>query len=398
MKKLNFSQLKSILEDRKKEDKKIEKKVLDIIEKVKKDGDRAVFYFTEKFDGVKLTDIKMKEEEISESFEKIDKSLLKAVKAASSKIEKYHRKQLPDGFKLKEKEYRIDFKFKPIESAGIYIPSGQAPLISTVLMSVIPAKIAGVKNIYIATAPSKNIHYIAGICHFLGVKDIFKVGGAQAIAAFAYGTETIPEVDIIVGPGNKYVNACKKIIAGEKKIDLPAGPSEVVIFSDSSGKSKFIEYDLKAQIEHTDGFGLLITTDKKLGKEISGKVKGGYYIVVKNQKQALEIINLICPEHLQIISKNHKFLVENSIAGAIFVGNYTPATVGDYFAGPSHILPTGKSAMSFSGLSVYTFLRSYAVIEVKKQFYKKYGKFIEKIAEVECLKNHTLTVKIRSNS
>ena len=397
MKKINHLQLEKILKDRRQKDKKTEKVVREIIERVKKEKDKGLLYYTEKFDKVKVEKIKVEDKEIEESYKKLDKDLIEAIKISSKKIEKYHKKQIPSEFTLKEETYNISFKFKPVESAGIYIPGGQSPLISTILMSTIPAKIAGVKNIHIATPPSKNTHYILGTCKILGIKNIYRVGGAQAIAAFAYGTETIPEVDIIVGPGNKYVNTCKKIISGDKKIDLPAGPSEVVIFSDSSGNSKFIEYDLKAQMEHTDGFGLLITTDEKLGEKISKKVKGGYLMIVKNKKEALKTINLIAPEHLQIISRNPSFLVENSIAGAIFIGNYTPATIGDYFAGPSHILPTEQTARFFSGLSVFTFLRSYAVIEAKKEFYKKYGKYIEKLAETEGLKNHSLTIKIRDN-
>lgn len=397
MKKINHFQLEKLLKNKKVEDKKTEAIVREIIERVKKEKDKGLLYYTEKFDKVKIKKIKVENKEIEESYKKLDKDLIEAIKISSKKIERYHKKQIPSEFTLKEETYSVSFKFKPVESAGIYIPGGQFPLISTVLMSVIPAKIAGVKKIYIATPPSKNTHYILGVCAYLGIKNIYRVGGAQAIAAFAYGTETIPEVDIIVGPGNKYVNTCKKIISGDKKIDLPAGPSEVVIFSDSSGNSKFIEYDLKAQMEHTDGFGFLITTDEKLGEKISKKVKEGYLMIVKSQKEALEVINLIAPEHLQIISRNPAFLVENSVAGAIFIGNYTPATIGDYFAGPSHILPTEQTAGFFSGLSVFTFLRSYAVIEAKKEFYRKYGKYIEKLAETEGLKNHSLTIKIRNN-
>jgi len=396
MKKINFSQLVEILKERRKKNEKIEDEVRNIIKRIKKEKDKGVLYYTEKFDKVKITQIKVEKEEIKKCLKKIDKDVIEAIKRSSEKIEKYHKKQLPGGFILKEDSYKIIFKFSPVESTGIYIPGGQSPLISTILMSTIPAKVAGVKNIHIATPPSKNIDLILGVCYFLGIENIYRVGGAQAIASFAYGTETIPEVDVIAGPGNKYVNTCKKIISGDKKIDLPAGPSEVVIFSDSSGNKKFIEYDFKAQMEHTDGFGLFITTDEKIGKEISKRVvNNGYYIIVKSQEEALKIINLVCPEHLQIISKTPSFLVENSIAGAIFVGDYTPAVVGDYFVGPSHILPTNQSAKSFSGLSVYNFLRSYAIIEVKKNFYKKYGKYIERIAEIEGLKNHSYTIKIR---
>ena len=395
MEKISFEKLKLL----KKEEKDIENQVREIIERVKEERDKAIFYFTEKFDNVKLRSLKISEEERKESKEILKGEIFESIKMAKERIEKYHKKQLPKGFKIKEKDIEIEFKFSPVEKVGIYIPGGQAPLISTVLMTVIPAKIAGVKEIYVSSPPSYSgkIHpLIVAVCDYLEVRDIFSVGGVQAISGFAYGTETIPKVDLIIGPGNKYVNTAKKILYGEVGIDLPAGPSEVVIFSDSSGNIEFIEYDLKAQMEHTDGTGILITTDKKIGEEISKKVEKGYLIFVKDEKEAIEIINYISPEHLQIISKRPDIFIKNCKAGAIFIGNYTSAVIGDYFAGPSHVLPTGKTARFSSGLSVFTFLRSYAVIKCKKEFIKKYGRYIEKIGEIEGLKNHIKSIKIRS--
>ena len=395
MEKISFEKFKLL----KKEEKDIENQVREIIERVKEERDKAIFYFTEKFDNVKLRSLKISEEERKESKEILKGEIFESIKMAKERIEKYHKKQLPKGFKIREKDIEIEFKFSPVEKVGIYIPGGQSPLISTVLMTVIPAKIAGVNEIYVSSPPSYSgkIHpLIVAVCDYLGVRDIFSVGGVQAISGFAYGTETIPKVDLIVGPGNKYVNTAKKILYGEVGIDLPAGPSEVVIFSDSSGNIEFIEYDLKAQIEHTDGTGILITTDKKIGEEISKKVEKGYLIFVKDEKEAIEIINYISPEHLQIISKRPDIFIKNCKAGAIFIGNYTSAVIGDYFAGPSHVLPTGKTARFSSGLSVFTFLRSYAVIKCKKEFIKKYGRYMEKIGEIEGLKNHVNSIKIRN--
>jgi histidinol dehydrogenase len=395
MEKISFEKFKLL----KKEEKDIENQVREIIERVKEEGDKAIFYFTEKFDNVKLRSLKISEEERKESKEILKEEIFESIKMAKERIEKYHKKQLPKGFKIREKDIEIEFKFSPVEKVGIYIPGGQAPLISTVLMTVIPAKIAGVNEIYVSSPPSYSgkIHQlIVAVCDYLGVRDIFSVGGVQAISGFAYGTETIPKVDLIVGPGNKYVNTAKKLLYGEVGIDLPAGPSEVVIFSDSSGNTEFIEYDLKAQMEHTDGTGILITTDEKIGEEVSKKVEKGYLIFVKDEKEAIEIINYISPEHLQIISKRPDIFIKNCKAGAIFIGNYTSAVIGDYFAGPSHVLPTGKTARFSSGLSVFTFLRSYAVIKCKKEFIKKYGRYIEKIGEIEGLKNHIKSIKIRS--
>ncbi|MCM8804700.1 MAG: histidinol dehydrogenase [Candidatus Omnitrophica bacterium] len=394
MEKISFDQLKVIL----KKEGEIEKDVKEIIDIVKKEGDKAILYFTEKFDKVKLENIKVSDNYIKESRKYLKGEIFEYIKEAKGRIEKYHKKQLPVEFKLKEKEIEIEFKFTPIEKVGIYIPSGQSPLISTCLMTIIPAKIAGVKEIYISSPPSFNgkIHpLIIATCNYLGVKDIFSVGGVQAITAFAFGTETIPKVDLIVGPGNKYVNFAKKLLYGEIGIDLLAGPSEVVIFSDNSGREDFIEYDLKAQIEHKDGLGILITTDEKIGNSISQKIKDGYWLLVKDEKEAIEIINYISPEHLQVISKKPN-IFKNCKAGAIFIGNYTPVVIGDYFAGPSHVLPTGLTGRFSSGLNVLNFLRSYAIIKCRKEFIKKYGKYIEKIAEIEGLENHKNSIKARN--
>ena len=394
MEKISFEKLKLL---KSKED--IENEVKEIIEKVEKEKDKAIFYFTEKFDNVKLDSLKVSEKERKESWKSLKGEIFLSIRKAKERIEKYHKRQIPKGFKIKEKNIEIEFKFSPIEKVGVYIPGGQAPLISTVLMTVIPAKIAGVKEIYVSSPPSFSgkVHpLIVAVCDYLGVKEIFSVGGVQAISGFAFGTETIPKVDLIVGPGNKYVNTAKKLLYGVVGIDLPAGPSEVVIFSDSSGNEKFIEYDLKAQMEHTDGIGILITTDEKIGEKVAKRVEKGYLILVKDEKEAIEIINYISPEHLQIISKKPDIFIKNCKAGAIFIGNYTSAVIGDYFAGPSHVLPTGKTAKFSSGLSVFTFLRSYAIIKCKKEFIKKYGKYIEKMGEIEGLKNHINSIKLRN--
>ncbi|MCM8786080.1 MAG: histidinol dehydrogenase [Candidatus Omnitrophica bacterium] len=394
MEKIDFENLKKIIE--KKED--IEKDVREIIEKVREEKDKAIFYYTEKFDRVKLKKLKITTKEIQESRKYLKGEIFDYIKKAGKRIEKYHKRQLPKDFKIKEKDIEIEFRYSPIEKVGIYIPGGQAPLVSTILMTVIPAKIVGVKEIYICSPPSYNgsIHpLIIATSDYLKVKNIFSIGGVCAISAFAFGTETVPKVDLICGPGNKYVNCAKKLLYGEVGIDLSAGPSELVIFSDGSGKVDFIEYDLKAQTEHTDGLGIFITTDQKLGNLLSQKVENGYCIIVKDEKEAIEIINYLAPEHLQIFSKK-PHLFKNCKAGAIFIGDYSPATIGDYFAGPSHVLPTSKTARFSSGISVLTFLRSYAIVKCKEKFIKKYGKQIEKIAEIEGLLNHKYSIKIRN--
>lgn len=396
MQKISIEKLKRVLEAR--DDSGTEKKVSSIIEEVRRNGDRALTKFTEEFDGVRSRNLKVPAKELLDAGKKTDKQILQAVKAAEKRIRKYHGGQIPDKFDFKEKDFSAEYIFSPVEKAGIYIPAGQAPLVSTILMTVIPAQAAGVKRIYAASPPSckGKIHpVILGVLDYLGVKDVFAVGGAQAIAAFAYGTETVPAVDVIAGPGNKYVNAAKRLVYGKAGIDILAGPSELVVFSDGSGNADFIAADMEAQIEHTDGLGILVTTSEKEGRMLSGMVKGGYILVAKNIKEAVEIINYIAPEHLQVVCRNPHLIASIVIAGAVFFGDYSPAALGDYFAGPSHVLPTGRAARFSSGLSVYTFLRSHAVISAGAGFYRQYGELMEVLPQAEGLSCHRNSINIR---
>ncbi len=396
MERVTVEGLKKILERR--EDREIGEKVSSIIEEVKRKGDAALKKFTERFDGVKIKNIRVPPKEIVSAEKKIDRKVMSAVVDASERLKKYHSRQRPKGFSIKEKDVSIEFRFSPVETVGIYIPAGQAPLISTVLMTVIPAQVAGVKNIYAASPPSQNgkVHpLILGVLGYLGVRDVFAIGGAQAIAAFAYGTKTVPAVDLIAGPGNRYVNTAKRLLYGKVGIDLPAGPSELVVFTDGSADPDLIKADIEAQIEHNGGLGILITTSEKTGKEISSKVKNGYWLKVKDKKEAVKVINLIAPEHLQVMCKDPGGIVKEAIAGAIFTGEYTPAVLGDYFAGPSHVLPTGRTARFASGVSVYTFLRSCAVMEAGPGFYRRYGMVMETLPEIEGLPAHRESISLR---
>lgn len=396
MKRITFQELKEILKEQREAG--IEEKVREIIEEVKEQGDNALIKFTEMFDGVKNVKIRVPEEEILIAKKELGREILEVVEKTKERIEKYHRRQMPKGFTIAEKDISIRFTFSPVNSAGIYIPAGQSPLVSTVLMTVIPACVAGVKKIYVASPPSFNgsVHpVIKGVLGYLGIKNIFAIGGAQAIAAFAYGTETVPKVDIIAGPGNIYVNTAKLLVSGVTGIDTPAGPSELVIFSDGSGRDDFIAADMNAQIEHTNGLGIFITTSKEKAERISKKVQGGYWIYVKDRKEALEITNYVAPEHLQLMCKKPEEMLKDVVAGAVFLGDYSPVALGDYFAGPSHTLPTGQTARFSSGLSVYTFLRSYAVIKGEKGFFKRYGKLMEVLPELESLPLHKQSLYIR---
>jgi histidinol dehydrogenase len=391
-------EIKNILEYRKKEEIESESIVREIIEDIKKYGDEKIIYYTKKYDKAEINNISLNEKELKESFKSIPEEMKDVISRISKRIRKYHNKQKIKEFSLKEVGLKISFKVKPLDFVGVYIPAGQNPLISTVLMSVIPAQCAGVKKIIACSPPSYNneIHpYISGTLYSLGIKDVFRIGGAQAIAAMAYGTETIPKVEKIVGPGNIYVNTAKKLVSESAGIDLLAGPSELVVISDEKGNPEFISADLNAQTEHRNGFGFLITTSKSLGEKISENVENGWWIKVKDVKEALEVNNIICPEHLQIILKDQHKIIENIKAGAIFIGNYSPAAAGDYFMGPSHILPTSGRACFESGLSVFSFLRTFAVMEGGKDFFKKYGCLGEYIADREGLNNHKFSLQKR---
>lgn len=392
------NQLDDILRERKTLPAGVEKTVSKIIADIEKKGDEALRYWTKKLDGVLIEDFRVSESEIKESLKQIPEGDRKLIKEAGKRIEKYHKKQTIKQFSIKEEGIRIDFKLKPIEKAGIYIPAGTSPLVSTVLMTVIPAKIAGVKEIIACSPPTYHgtIHpYIIASLSMMGVKKIFKAGGSQAIASMAFGTQTIPRVNIIAGPGNNYVNAAKKILAGIVGVDVLAGPSELVVLMDKTANARWIEADLKSQEEHKNGLVFLISTEVTKAREIAKKIRTGYLILVDSIEKAIEITNLIAPEHLQIICKNARKIAEKVIAGAVFIGNYSPCSIGDYIAGPSHTLPTGGSAEFSSGLNVFNFMRSYAVIEANSRFFKKNGKIAQRLAEIENLKNHREAIKIR---
>ncbi len=396
MEKINVEKLKIILEER--EDRETEERVISIIEEVKRNGDAALKKFTGRFDGVELTNIKVPEREIAAAEKKIDKKIMSAVIRTAVRLKKYHAAQMPKNFAVREKGMSSECMFFPVDKVGVYIPAGQAPLISTVLMTVIPAQVAGVKEIYAASPPSRSGKVnplILGVLGYLGIKDVFAAGGAQSIAAFAYGTRTVPAVDVIAGPGNRYVDTAKRLLYGKVGVDLPAGPSELVVFTDGTADPDFIEADLKAQIEHAGGLGILITTCEKTGRQLSGKIEGGYWLKVKDRKEAAEIISLIAPEHLQVMSRKPRGFVRNVVAGAVFIGNWSPVSLGDYFAGPSHVLPTGRTARFASGISVYTFLRNFAVIEAEADFYRQNGELIEILPEMEGLPMHRESISIR---
>lgn len=383
---------------------RIEERVRRIIEDVRLLGDDAVLKYTKKFDQVKLTprQLKVAQIEISGAYQSISPNFVSSLKVIIENVNRFYKKTLRKSWKIRSGEGAVlGEKYTPLERVGVYIPAGTAPLVSTVYMTVLPAKIAGVKKIVLISPPDKNGFinpHILVVADLLKVDEIYRVGGAQGIAALAYGTKTIPCVDKIVGPGNVYVSEAKRQVFGLVDIDMIAGPTELVIIANRYSDPRYIIADLKAQAEHAKGLAMLITNSKALAKEVYRQMPNdnGHIILTQNLNQAVEIANKIAPEHLEILVKNPARLVKAiKNAGAIFLGPFSPAAVGDYVAGPSHVLPTQGTARFFSGLSVSDFIKSSHVISYTKKELEKYKEPLEKIAVIEGLTKHLDSVRVR---
>ena len=382
--------------------KRVTEKVRKIIEDVREDGDRAILKYTRRFDKVKISvkDLKVGANEINGAYQNIDTGFIEDLKSIINNIEKFHRRQLPKPWKIKKTEgVQLGEIFRPVESVGVYVPAGTAPLVSSVYMSVLPARIAGVKRIILATPPTKfgtvDPHILA-VANLLKVNEVYKVGGAQAIAALAFGTKTIPKVDKIVGPGNDYVTEAKRQVYGYADIDMLAGPSEVVILANQFSDKDYVVQDMQAQAEHLKGLAVLVTTSKKFAKAMKKEIGKGYIVLAKNLEQAVEVINRIAPEHLEILIKRPDRIIKKiNNAGAIFIGPYSPVCIGDYVAGPSHVLPTGGTARFFSGLNVRSFLKGMHTISYSKKALEKEKDAIEKMTKIEGLTKHMESYKAR---
>lgn len=391
-----------------------------IIHDVKKQKDAALVKYGKRFDRVRLLpkDFRVTEKEFEEAYRKISRPFIRSIQKAVKNIWTYQehiriRKVSP----LKADGIVLDTVYAPLESAGVYVPGGAASYPSTVLMNAIPARVAGVKKIIMTTPPSRDgtippERLVAA--READVSDIYKVGGAQAIAALAFGTETIPRVDKIVGPGNIFVTLAKKEIFGYAGIDMLAGPSEVVIVADGHADPSFVASDLLSQAEHTPGISILVTCSAELAEQVNLELKRqimrikrhagtreclekfGVILLTKNLEACIEAANALAPEHLQVMTKNPRTLLSRlKHAGAIFLGPYTPVAVGDYIAGPSHVLPTGGTARFSSGLSVNDFLKRYSVITYSKPALRKAYQDIAEISGAEGLDAHTWSVQIR---
>jgi len=400
----NSKQLEKIYNRQFIRSRRIQERVRKIIEDVRIFGDEAVLKYTKKFDGVKLTvkQLKVSQIEISGAYQNISPNFVSNLKIIIENVNNFYHRTIRKSWRMKGAEgVVLGENYTPLERVGVYIPAGTAPLVSSVYMTVLPAKIAGVKKIVLVSPPDKQGHinpHILVIADLLKVDEIYRVGGAQAIAALAYGTKTIPKVDKIIGPGNIYVSEAKRQVFGYVDIDMIAGPTELVIIAGRHSDPGLVIADLKAQAEHAQGLAILITNSKGLAKEIKSQLESlsGFIILTKNLNEAIEIANRIAPEHLEILMHNPQRLMKSiKNAGAIFLGPYSPTAVGDYVAGPSHVLPTCGTAKFFSGLSTLDFIKSSHIISYSKKALEKIREPLEKIAGIEGLSKHMESVKAR---
>ena len=423
--KLNSDTKKNLLEDLLKRSPnnygQYEASVKEILDKVKEEKDAAVFAYTAKFDGAELTadTIEVTDAEIEEAYAQVDDTLLTVIRKAKDNIESYHAKQRQNSwFDSKPDGTILGQKITPLHRVGVYVPGGKAVYPSSVLMNVMPAKVAGVDEIIMVTPPGKNGKVSPNTlvaAKEAGVDKIYKVGGAQAIAALAYGTESIPKVDKIVGPGNIYVALAKKAVYGHVSIDSIAGPSEILVVADETANPRYVAADLLSQAEHDElASAILVTTSEKLAHEVSDQVDGflkelsrseiirksldnyGYILVADTMDDVIDIANEIASEHLEIQTKN-PFDVMTKIrnAGAIFIGEYASEPLGDYFAGPNHVLPTNGTAKFFSPLSVDDFIKKSSIIGYSEEALRDIHKDIEAFAEAEQLTAHANSIKVR---
>ena len=400
---------------------KFEDAVAEIVENVRNNKDAAVFEYTKRFDGADINagNIKVTKEEIDEAYEQVDPSLLDVIRKALVNIREYHEKQKKySWFDSKPDGTMLGQKVMPLAKVGVYVPGGKAVYPSSVLMNVVPAKVAGVEKIIMTTPCGKDGKvYPSTLVAAMdaGADEIYKVGGAQAIAALAFGTESIPKVDKIVGPGNIYVALAKKAVYGHVSIDSIAGPSEILVLADETANPRYVAADLLSQAEHDEmASAILITTSQKLAEEVSAEIDQfvaelsrkeiiqksldnyGYILVADNMEEAIDTVNAIASEHMEIVTAD-PFHVMTKIrnAGAIFIGEYSSEPLGDYFAGPNHVLPTNGTAKFFSALSVDDFIKKSSIISYSREALEKVHKDIEQFAECEKLTAHANSIRVR---
>lgn len=400
---------------------KFEAAVDDILKKVRAEGDSAVFAYTKEFDKVEITadTVRVTEDEIREAYDAVDPSLVEVIRKALVNIRSYHEKQKQNSwFSSTEDGTMLGQKVTPLKRVGVYVPGGKAVYPSSVLMNIVPAKVAGVDQIIMTTPPGKD----GKVCPTTlvaakeaGADEVYKVGGAQAVGALAYGTESIPKVDKIVGPGNIFVALAKKAVYGYVSIDSIAGPSEILVLADETANPRYVAADLLSQAEHDElASAILITTSRELAEKVSCEVEEfvkvlsrkeiiqksldnfGYILIAEDMDEAVEAANEIASEHMEIVARNpFEIMMKVRNAGAIFIGEYSSEPLGDYFAGPNHVLPTNGTAKFFSPLSVDDFIKKSSIVYYSREALGKIHKDIEQFAKAEQLTAHANSVAVR---
>ncbi|MGE5218280.1 MAG: histidinol dehydrogenase [Chloroflexota bacterium] len=396
----------------------VERRVAEIIAAVQKQGDRALLRYTERFDGVRLSraTLEVKPAEIERALIKISKKDLATLRFAAKRIAAFHRRQSQKSWEYRDPlGMRLGQRIMPLERVGVYVPGGKASYPSTVLMNSIPARVAGVKEIIMTSPIGGDGAIILAAAHIAGVDRIFRVGGAQAIAALAFGTKSIPKVDKIVGPGNIFVATAKRLVFGEVNIDSIAGPSEILLLADASADPLHVAADMLSQAEHDElAAALCVTRSMATARKIQSAVetqllsskrqaitlkslaKYGAIIVARGDKEMVELANAIAPEHIELIVKAPQKLIQQiRNAGAIFVGPYSAPPLGDYLAGPNHVLPTGGSARFFSPLGTYDFLKRTTVIKAERRALRRLAPELTRLAGLEGLDDHARAVEVR---
>lgn len=404
--------------------KKDHEKVARIVADVRKNGDNALIQYVNRFDApdMKLSDIRVSDAEMTDAVRKVNADFLGALDRAADQIGRFHQRQVRQSWILTDRPGTLVGQLvNPVDAAGLYVPggkSGKIPLVSSVLMGAVPAKIAGVKEIVMATPPTADggvSPYLLAAARKAGVDAVYKIGSAWAIAALAYGTQTVPRVDVIVGPGNIYVTLAKKIVSGTVGIDMIAGPSEILVLADSAANPTFIAADLLSQAEHDAlASAILVTDSRKIAVAVSEEVKKqlilldrrdiaqasladyGAIFIVNHMDEAVALANKFAPEHLELMVRTpFDFIGKLRHAGAIFMGDYTPEPVGDYIAGPNHVLPTAGTARYASALSVDNFIKKTSIIQYDREAFLAEAPDIIRLAEVEGLSAHARSVKVR---
>jgi len=392
--------------------------VTSIIDDVRMRGDQALIEYTARFDRIDLKELRVSEEELHESASRIDERVLAALREAIRNVRAFHQRQLEESWTIAPTPgVQLGQRITPLERVGLYVPGGTAAYPSSVVMNVVPAQVAGVERIVVTTPPrtlSQNPAVAAALME-LGVTEVYGIGGAQAIAALAFGTETVPCVDKITGPGNRYVAAAKKLVFGVAGIDAIAGPTEVVIIADESARADFIAADLLAQAEHgEDASAILITNSKWLANDVAREVERqmeslprreiveqslseyGAIILVETLEEACQIVNELAPEHVEIMTRDEEAVAAQiRHAGAIFLGAYTPEALGDYIAGPNHVLPTGRTARFSSALGVYDFVKRTSLLRYSEEALRSVAESVAVLAECEGLAGHARSALIR---